>query len=129
MSLDTRGVQIANGSKNPDDEHTMKVEEAEKFDVPLQEQRQLIRLDNAKANLDKPSDKAEWIKLDSVDLGNGNSQYPNGDSVQAAIRWQPPDAWDGITTYKANEILRAIDKGTIDESGETERYSAHFQSK
>ena len=108
---------------------TMTVEEAEKFDVPLQERRQLIRLDNAKANLDKPSDKAEWIKLDSVELGNGNSQYPNGDSVQAAIPWQPPDAWDGITTDKANEILRAIDKGTIDESGETERYSAHFQSK
>ena len=83
----------------------MTAEEAEKLDVPLQERRQLIRLDNAKANLNKPSNKAEWIKLDSVELGNGNSQYPNGDSVRAAIPWKPPDAWEGIKTDKANEIL------------------------
>ena len=32
-------------------------------------------------------------------------------------------------TDKANEILRAIDKGIIGESGETARQSAHFQSQ
>ena len=99
----------------------MPAKEAEKFDVPLQERRQLTRLDNAKANLNKPCDKAEWIKLDSVELGKGNSQYPHGDSAQAPNLWQPPDTWEDIMTDKANEILRAIDKGIIGESGETAR--------
>ena len=73
--------------------------------------------------------KPNWIKLDSVELGDGNSQYPNGDSVEAPVPWKPPDAWEGITTDKANEIPRAIDKGTVGESGKTERYGAHLQSQ
>ena len=32
-------------------------------------------------------------------------------------------------TDKANEILRAIDKGIIGESGETASHRAHFQSQ
>ena len=54
-------------------------------------------------------------------LRKGNSQYTNGDSAQAPNLWQPPDAWEDIMTDKANEILRAIDKGIIGESGETAR--------
>ena len=54
-------------------------------------------------------------------LRKGNSKYTNGNSAQAPNLWQPPDAWEDIMTDKANEILRAIDKGIIGESGETAR--------
>lgn len=107
----------------------MSSEEASAFNISQDDRRSYIRLDNAKANLSKSAGDAQWIFLDSVNLGNASEEYPNGDSVQVATPWSPPDAWDGIDTEKANEILTLIEDGYIDEDGNKEPYGETKQSK
>ena len=67
--------------------------------------------------------------LDSVQLENGNDEYPEGDSVQVAVPWNPPDAWDGITNDVTNKILTVIREGIIDEDGNKALYSDTVKSK
>lgn len=108
---------------------TMSEEEAVAFGVPFTERRSLVRIDNAKANLAPPPGVAEWIKLQSVAINNGDAEYPDGDFVQVAVKWNPPDAWDGIGETKALEILDKIKVGFVTEAGTTERFSARTQDK
>lgn len=107
----------------------MSSEEAAAFNIPQDDRRSFIRVDNAKANLSKSAGDAQWIQLVSVDLCNFSEEYPKGDSVQVAMPWSPPDAWDGIDDKKANEILTAIEEGYIDEEGHREPYGETKQSK
>jgi hypothetical protein len=45
--------------------------------------------------------------------------------VQTLKPWTPPDAWTGLSYFKLNEILTAIDVGLPN----GRRYSAHNQAK
>ncbi len=56
-----------------------------------------------KANL-APADAADWHRMNSVDLDNG-------DSVSVACRWEWPDAFSGVTTAKLMEVQRAVADG------------------
>jgi hypothetical protein len=75
--------------------------ESEGFQIPPDQRRRYVRADNAKLNLAPPPDTAVWLNLRSVDL-------PNGDSVQAAVRWQPPTAWEGVTGNSLVAVLREM---------------------
>lgn len=57
-----------------------------------------FRIDDnlGKANLSPPADKAEWFKLESVDLWNGGDSEP-GDKVGVVTAWEWPEAMDGLT--------------------------------
>lgn len=107
----------------------MTAEEATQFNIDESKRRRYIRVDNAKANLSKPADIAEWFLLDSVELQNGNADYPDGDSVQVAVPWNPPDAWDGMTNDVTNQILKVISDGIIDEGGYKALYSDTVNAK
>ena len=107
----------------------MTTEEASQFNIDEEKRRSYIRVDNAKANLSKPSEVAEWFLLDSVKLDNGNDEYPDGDSVQVAMPWNPPDAWDDMNEDVTNEILRLIEEGLIDEDGYKSLYSDSKNAK
>lgn len=102
----------------------MSIEEASKLGVPELERKLYVRIDDAKANMSPPLVKTEWLKLESVGLGNFTEEYPQGDSVQVASVWTPPDAWDGILEQEAL-ILARLDAGP----SEGERYSARAQDK
>jgi hypothetical protein len=80
----------------------MTSEEAKTFGINEAERRLLVRFDSAKVNLCAPSADARWFKLIGVPIGNGTDAYPNGDNVQTAEEWTPPDAWAGLT-YDQNE--------------------------
>ena len=67
--------------------------EAAKLGIEPAHRRRYIRVDNAKNNLAPPADKAQWIELVSVDLGNG---LRGGDKVGVAVQWITPDAWEGV---------------------------------
>jgi hypothetical protein len=82
--------------------------ESEGFQIPPDQRRRYVRADNAKLNLAPPPDTAVWLNLRSVDL-------PNGDSVQAAVRWQPPTAWEGITGNSLVAVLREMAKAEQDD--------------
>ena len=103
---------------------TMNEDEAKIFGIPETERRLLIRMDSAKVNIAPPAGKATWFRLVGVALDNGNATYPQGDEVQTVEPWMPPDAWAGLSHFKLNEILTAIDKGLED----GRRYSAHNQA-
>jgi hypothetical protein len=106
---------------------TMQAEEAKALNVPEAERRRYVRIDNAKANLSPPADKAEWIKLESQSLGNGDEEYPNGDSVQVAVKWEPPSPFDGIGE-RILEVFRRIDRGFVHEDGTPEPWSPDKRS-
>jgi hypothetical protein len=61
--------------------------------------------------------------LIGVSLGNGSvdHDYPNGDEVQVAVPWSPPQAFDGLSDAEINAILDIMTAGMPDGS----RYSAH----
>jgi len=105
----------------------MSEEEAAAMGVESADRRATIRIDNAKSNLAPPPGNAEWIRLESVSLGNGNDDYPAGDHIQVATRWAPPDPWDGLGPRKVNEILDVIASGFTADDGSVERYSIRPQ--
>lgn len=57
--------------------------------IPEEKRSRYVRIGNGKSNL-APADKARWMFLDSVGLGNVTQEYPAGDTVQAAMPWEPP---------------------------------------
>lgn len=103
----------------------MTADEAAKLGVPEAQRRLYVRVSNGKANFTAPATKAEWIKLHGVDLDNADEDYPEGDNVQVATRWEPPDALDGMSTEEVNEALAIIGAGLPD----GERYSPRPQDE
>lgn len=75
--------------------------EARQFGVSEDERYGYVRIENGKANL-SPAAKAHWVKLASVQLRNGTTEYPNGDSVAVVGDWTPP----GPTVGTASDLQR-----------------------
>jgi hypothetical protein len=92
----------------------MTEEEATNFGIDLDERKDYVRLDRAKANIVRRSIKASWFRMISVRLGNATECYPEGDEVQAIETWTPPAVWEGITDEQIDAILDDLDKGLAD---------------
>jgi hypothetical protein len=109
----------------------MSEDEAATFNVPADERGLYVRLDSAKVNIAARSTKATWFKLIGIPLGNGTRQYPNGDTVQVAEPWEPPNAWAGLSIEILNAVLSAIDRGVLDHDGRPtgQRYSSAPSAK
>lgn len=103
----------------------MSADEARKMGIPEDRRRRHVRVDDAKANMTPPMQRAEWIFLESVPLHNSSPDYPDGDHVQVATRYRPPEAWDGLSEGAEREMLLAIAEGP----GEGERFSIRPQDK
>jgi hypothetical protein len=103
----------------------MSKEEAERFGVSEQERSAYVRFDRAKANYGKAVD-TKWFKLVGVALGNCkvDPAYPEGDEVQVAVPWSPPDLWRDLDAPLANRILDEIDASLLDGN----RYSNHHSA-
>ena len=102
----------------------MSKDERELFDIGEAEARSLVRLDSAKVNIAPPATTARWFRLVGVQLGNGTTDYPNGDEVQTVEPWTPPDVWAKVSTALANEIFDLIEAG----NAKGQRYSAAAQA-
>lgn len=103
----------------------MSTDEAKEFGIPEEDRRRHVRLDDAKANLAPPSEKARWFRLDSVSLGNATTLYPKGDSVQAVVAWEAPSIWQDLTPQAINTALSSIAEGI----GGGRRYTASRAGK
>lgn len=64
---------------------TMDKKEAEKLNVPEEDRRWYVRIDDAKANIKPPADHTSWLKFKSIDLDNGNGII-EGDSIGVLTR-------------------------------------------
>jgi hypothetical protein len=92
----------------------MTADEATELNVSDEDRRHLVRLDPGKLNITVPATKADWFRLVSVKLGNGDAVHPNGDEVQTVASWDAPDFWAGLTISLANQILDVLDAGLPD---------------
>jgi len=83
-------------------------------------------MDRAKVNYGKAGN-TKWFQLIGVRLENCDVDpaYPNGDEVQVAEPWSPPELWRDLSVEVINCILNVIDGGI--EGGS--RYSAHKNAK
>lgn len=68
-----------------------------------------VRVDDAKANLAPRSDVAKWLKIENIPLGNGGVM--GGDKVGVVVRWQWPNAMDGITPADLTKAQAAVAAG------------------
>lgn len=71
--------------------------------------RSYFRVSNGKANLSPGSDKAEWYQRIGIEIGNG-------DDVVAVIRWEWPNALDGVTVRDLRAVQEKIAAGRYRES-------------
>ena len=87
---------------------TMTAEEARQFGIPDDQRRYYRRIDEAKANLKPPADRAQWFRLESVSLENGDAEYPDGDTVQVATPWMPPEPEGEFDSVFGNAVLEEM---------------------
>ncbi|WGU42088.1 AAA family ATPase [Phenylobacterium sp. NIBR 498073] len=83
---------------------TMNEQEADSLGVERIDRPAYVRIDGGKANLSPPATAAVWFRLANVHL-------PNGDYVQAASHWTPPDPFEGVTTADLLRVQNAIKAG------------------
>ena len=62
------------------------------------------RIDNGKANMAPPPENAQWYRLASVPL-------PNGDDVGAATAWTWPNAFEGVNPHELRMAQKAVSEG------------------
>jgi hypothetical protein len=93
---------------------TMSPEEASGFGIDEADRKSYIRMDTGKVNVTKYLKAAKWFRLVSINLGNATDLYPNGDEVQAAEVWTPPETWADMPSDLLNRMLTAIDAGLPD---------------
>lgn len=88
-----------------------------------EERRRIFNVQDDKANR-APAEKADWYRIESVDLGNGilaDTTY--GDSVGVVTCWTPPDAMDGVTADTLYQVQCLVAERT-----EHARYRADVQA-
>lgn len=82
----------------------MSEQEAEKLKIPQDQRRFHLRMDNAKRNLSPPPTKADWLRLESIEI-------LIGDNIQTLREWTPPSPWEGLTGAQTVTALEQIDRG------------------
>jgi hypothetical protein len=87
----------------------------------LETHRAYFRVDNGKASMSAPTGVAEWYRIESFDLGNGDP----GDSVGVVTRWAWPDAFDGVTVSNLRAVQAAIAAGRWRESSQAKDWAGH----
>lgn len=85
----------------------MTQEEAERAGVG--NRFEYFRVDTGKANMAPRSDKANWHRMVSIDLGNGGD-LPS-DHVGVVTEWSWPDAFDGVTASDLRAVQTRISEG------------------
>ena len=83
---------------------TMNEQEADSLGVERIDRQAYVRIDGGKANLSPPASGAVWFRLANVHL-------PNGDYVQAASHWTPPDPFEGATPAELVRVQEVIKAG------------------
>jgi hypothetical protein len=90
----------------PDDAIALGVDEHEALGI--------FRVDDGKANLAPPSDKAIYRRMQSVEIANG-------EHIGVATEFKLPDLFDGVTAKNLYNVQRVI--GQAEEQGEAYRQS------
>ncbi len=84
----------------------MTPEEATKMN--LKDAWRYIRIAGSKENSAPPPENAPWCKLESVPLGNGTVEYPDGDNMGVATRWTPRPLFEGMDPEALAAVFAAL---------------------
>lgn len=94
---------------------TMSAAEAERMDILDAKRLQYFKVVYGKENLSVRSDKAEWVHLESISLGNAGPDKRgiarDDDRIGVAVPWKPPTAWDEIGVEDLRAAQAAVSKG------------------
>jgi hypothetical protein len=93
-------------------------------DFGVENLRLYFRVDSGKSNLSPPADKAEWFKMESEGLGNGDDNEMQ-DYVGVATSWKCPDLFAGVTASDLVIVQKAIDGGQWRESPQASQWVGH----
>jgi len=94
----------------PDDAIALGVDEHESLGI--------FRVDDGKANLAPPSDKAIYRRMQSVEIANG-------EHIGVATEFKLPDLFDGVTAENARNVQKLVNEA---EASQTP-YKANVQAK
>lgn len=102
---DTRGASaLVNASRSARVLNKMSKEEAKSAYLEEVTAWRYYRVDNGKANMAPPPESAQWYRLASVRLANG-------DDVGAATSWTWPNAFDGVSPHNLRMAQQAVSQG------------------
>ena len=102
---DMRGaVALVNAARSARVLNKMTKEEAKNAFLEEATAWRYFRIDNGKANMAPPAEKAQWYRLASVAL-------PNGDDVGAATAWAWPNAFEGVNPHELRMAQKAVSEG------------------
>jgi hypothetical protein len=86
----------------------MTPEEAEKLSLPRPQAWRYSRIAATKENYAPPPDHARWYRLESVDLGNPDGLYTDGDNVQVIGTWTPPSPSKDVSLTDIGDIFAKL---------------------
>jgi hypothetical protein len=103
-ALSSRGaVALINAARSTLVINRMTPEEGDRLGMADQERRRCISVGDDKHNR-APAERADWYKLASVELGNG-------DNIAVAEPWKLPDPFDDVTVHDLAKVQAAIADG------------------
>jgi hypothetical protein len=104
-------VTLTNSCRVVETVTTMSEADATALGVAPNRRRSYVRKDNAKLNLSAAPTESDWYEFQSVGLGNGDADYPDGDSIGVLTRWQPASPMFGVAWTQVGAVLDAIEAG------------------
>ncbi len=116
-ALSSRGaVALINAARSTLVLNRMDSDRAEALGIPDDERRRYFAVEDDKPNR-APAAKADWYRLASVDLGNGEMDgLIPGDSIGVAEPWTVPNPFDDVKPSHLLRIQRIIDAGEYREN-------------
>lgn len=88
----------------------MSKDEAEK--AGIENPFEYVAIEDGKANLAPRQSNTKWLKIESVNIGNGNGfDELSGDFVGVVSKWEMPDAFDEVTIDDLRDCQDAINCG------------------
>lgn len=122
MDMDAAGIYASRGSGSIIDavrsaRYLSRMTKDEASRLGVDNPSQFFRVNAGKENM-APAANATWRRMIGVQLHNGASYWPAGDTIGVCTAWTAPEALEGITDEHVAAVLRLISK-----AGERRRYS------
>lgn len=107
-AFDARGaVAMINAARSVLVLQKMSKDIAEDMAVPECDRKRYVSVHDDKNNKAPPAISAEWYEFIGVGLGNADETGPE-DSIGVLQRWQPPNAFAGVTARQLLHVQRLV---------------------
>ncbi|WP_409188909.1 AAA family ATPase [Bradyrhizobium sp. RDM4] len=102
---DGRGAgAVVSASRSARAVNRMSKEEAVKAGIDATSAWRYLKVDSGKASMSSHPEHADWYRLVTVPLGNG-------DDVGVVVNWSWPDAFAGVTVHDLRAAQKAVNEG------------------